>query len=127
MRLAGRRVTIAPDGAFSPRTAGREARVAQTLGIQSNNPGSIRGRLDDDRVAAGEGGRQGDSFVIRGFSAQSDTFRDGVRDLGWFSRDTANLGGVETYFGPSAVLFGRGSTGVVDGRCCASSNPHELD
>ncbi len=62
-------------------------------------------------VTAGEGGRQGDSFVIRGFSAQSDTYRDGVRDLGWFTRDTFNLGGVETFFGPSSVLFGRGSTG----------------
>ncbi|WNG61958.1 TonB-dependent siderophore receptor [Archangium gephyra] len=62
-------------------------------------------------VAAGEGGRQGDSFNLRGFSAQTDTFRDGVRDLGWFTRDTFNLQGVEVYFGPSSVLFGRGSTG----------------
>jgi catecholate siderophore receptor len=62
-------------------------------------------------IAAGEGGRQGDSFNLRGFSAQTDTFRDGVRDLGWFTRDTFNLGGVEVFFGPSSVLFGRGSTG----------------
>ncbi len=62
-------------------------------------------------VTAGEGGRQGDTFNLRGFSAQTDTFRDGVRDLGWFTRDTFNLQGVEVYFGPSAVLFGRGSTG----------------
>ena len=62
-------------------------------------------------VTAGEGGRQGDSFNLRGFSAQTDTFRDGVRDIGWFTRDTFNLGGVEVFFGPSSVLFGRGSTG----------------
>ncbi|HEX8821161.1 MAG TPA: TonB-dependent siderophore receptor [Archangium sp.] len=62
-------------------------------------------------VTAGEGGRQGDTFNLRGFSAQTDTFRDGVRDLGWFTRDTFNLGGVEVFFGPSSVLFGRGSTG----------------
>ncbi|MET0402607.1 MAG: TonB-dependent siderophore receptor, partial [Cystobacter sp.] len=62
-------------------------------------------------VSAGEGGRQGDTFNLRGFSAQNDTFRDGVRDLGWFTRDTFNLGGVEVFFGPSSVLFGRGSTG----------------
>jgi catecholate siderophore receptor len=62
-------------------------------------------------ISAGEGGRQGDSFNLRGFSAQTDTFRDGVRDLGWFTRDTFNLGGVEVFFGPSSVLFGRGSTG----------------
>lgn len=62
-------------------------------------------------MSAGEGGRQGDSFIIRGFSAQTDVSRDGARDLGWFTRDTFNLEGVEAYFGPSSVLFGRGSTG----------------
>ncbi|XXF79183.1 TonB-dependent siderophore receptor [Myxococcaceae bacterium GXIMD 01537] len=62
-------------------------------------------------VSAGEGGRQGDTFNLRGFSAQTDTARDGARDLGWFTRDTFNVEGVEVYFGPSSVLFGRGSTG----------------
>jgi len=62
-------------------------------------------------ISAGEGGRQGDTFYLRGFSAQTDVFRDGVRDLGWFTRDTFNLENVEVFFGPSSVLFGRGSTG----------------
>ncbi|HEY0714040.1 MAG TPA: TonB-dependent receptor plug domain-containing protein, partial [Polyangia bacterium] len=62
-------------------------------------------------MAAGEGGRQGDTFILRGFSAQNDVFRDGARDLGWFTRDTFNLEGVEVFFGPSSVIFGRGSTG----------------
>lgn len=62
-------------------------------------------------ISAGEGGRQGDSFNLRGFSAQTDVFRDGVRDLGWYTRDTFNLQGVDVFFGPSSVLFGRGSTG----------------
>ena len=62
-------------------------------------------------ISAGEGGRQGDTFILRGFTAQPDVFRDGVRDLGWFTRDTFNLQNVEVYFGPSALLFGRGSTG----------------
>jgi catecholate siderophore receptor len=62
-------------------------------------------------LSAGEGGRQGDTFILRGFSAQNDVFRDGSRDLGWFARDTFNLEGVEVFFGPSSVLFGRGSTG----------------
>lgn len=62
-------------------------------------------------ISAGEGGRQGDTFIIRGFSAQQDVFRDGIRDLGWFTRDTFNIQNVEVYFGPSALLFGRGSTG----------------
>lgn len=62
-------------------------------------------------VSAGEGGRQGDSFILRGFSATTDVIRDGVRDSGWLTRDTFNLGGVEVFFGPSSILFGRGSTG----------------
>jgi catecholate siderophore receptor len=62
-------------------------------------------------ISAGEGGRQGDTFILRGFSGQTDVFRDGSRDLGWFTRDTFNLEGVEVFFGPSSVLFGRGSTG----------------
>jgi catecholate siderophore receptor len=62
-------------------------------------------------LSAGEGGRQGDTFILRGFSGQNDVFRDGSRDLGWFTRDTFNLEGVEVFFGPSSVLFGRGSTG----------------
>jgi catecholate siderophore receptor len=64
-------------------------------------------------IAAGEGGRQGDAFSLRGFSAQNDVARDGVRDLGFYTRDTFNLSTVEAFFGPSAVLFGRGSTGGV--------------
>jgi catecholate siderophore receptor len=82
--------------------------------IEEQNATTVRDALRNVSgitVSAGEGGRQGDTFNLRGFSAQSDTFRDGVRDLGWFTRDTFNLGGVEVFFGPSAVLFGRGSTG----------------
>ena len=62
-------------------------------------------------MVSGEAGRQGDTFIIRGYTAQNDVFRDGMRDLGWFTRDTFNIQNVEVYFGPSAVLFGRGSTG----------------
>jgi catecholate siderophore receptor len=62
---------------------------------------------------AGEGGNQGDTPYIRGFSAQSDIFRDGVRDPGWYTRDAFAIDAVEVYKGPAAVLFGRGSTGGV--------------
>jgi len=62
---------------------------------------------------AGEGGNQGDTPYIRGFSAQSDVFRDGVRDPGWYTRDTFSVDAVEVYKGPSSILFGRGSTGGV--------------
>ncbi|HVG51099.1 MAG TPA: TonB-dependent siderophore receptor [Xanthobacteraceae bacterium] len=60
---------------------------------------------------AGEGGNQGDTPYIRGFSAQGDIFRDAVRDPGWYTRDTFAIDAVEVYKGPSSILFGRGSTG----------------
>jgi len=60
---------------------------------------------------AGEGGNQGDTPYIRGFSAQNDIFRDGFRDPGWYTRDLFSVDALEVYKGPSSVLFGRGSTG----------------
>jgi catecholate siderophore receptor len=60
---------------------------------------------------AGEGGNQGDTPYIRGFSAQNDIFRDGIRDPGWYTRDSFPIDSIEVYKGPSSVLFGRGSTG----------------
>ena len=60
---------------------------------------------------AGEGGNQGDTPYIRGFTAQNDIFRDGVRDPGFYTRDTFATDAIEVYKGPAAVLFGRGSTG----------------
>jgi len=60
---------------------------------------------------SGEGGVQGDAINIRGFSARNDIFRDGVRDLGWYTRDTFATESTEVYMGPSSILFGRGSTG----------------
>lgn len=61
--------------------------------------------------AAGEGGQQGDSPIIRGFAARGDLFRDGVRDPGWYTRDLFSATSVEVYKGPSAFAFGRGATG----------------
>ncbi|MEW6125293.1 MAG: TonB-dependent siderophore receptor [Pseudomonadota bacterium] len=63
--------------------------------------------------SAGEGGNQGDSPIIRGFSARGDIFRDGIRDTGWYTRDMFNIEAVEVFMGPSSFAFGRGSTGGV--------------
>jgi catecholate siderophore receptor len=61
--------------------------------------------------SAGEGGQQGDSPYIRGFTARGDIFRDGIRDPGWYTRDLFSVDRVEVYKGPSGFAFGRGSTG----------------
>ena len=62
---------------------------------------------------AGEGGAQGDVPYIRGFDARNDIFRDGVRDPGWYTRDSFSTDSVEVLKGPSSFMFGRGSTGGV--------------
>ena len=63
-------------------------------------------------MAAGEGGvPAGDNLTLRGFSARTDIFVDGIRDLGSHTRDTFNVEQVEVVKGPSSVQTGRGSTG----------------
>jgi catecholate siderophore receptor len=60
---------------------------------------------------AGEGTARGDTVNLRGFSAFNDFFLDGVRDAAVYTRDSFDLESVEVVKGPSAILFGRGSTG----------------
>ncbi len=63
---------------------------------------------------AGEGGgAQGNNLSIRGFNARNDIFLDGVRDQGSYFRDTFNLEAIEVLKGPSALYFGRGTTGGI--------------
>lgn len=82
--------------------------------LQDQNTSNIRDALRNVAgitFRAGEGGNQGDTPYIRGFSAQNDVFRDGIRDPGWYTRDSFATDAVEVYKGPSSILFGRGSTG----------------
>ena len=84
--------------------------------IREQNVGTVRDALRNVAgvtFRAGEGGNQGDTPYIRGFSAQNDIFRDAVRDPGWYTRDAFAVDAVEVYKGPASVLFGRGSTGGV--------------
>lgn len=60
---------------------------------------------------AGEGSARGDTVNLRGFPAFNDFFLDGIRDAAIYSRDSFDLESIEVLKGPSAVLFGRGSTG----------------
>jgi catecholate siderophore receptor len=60
---------------------------------------------------AGEGSARGDTVNLRGFPAFNDFFLDGIRDAAIYSRDSFNVESIEVLKGPSAVLFGRGSTG----------------
>ncbi|MBC6983593.1 TonB-dependent siderophore receptor [Caulobacter sp. 17J80-11] len=82
-----------------------EARGATTLrDVLRNVPGIS--------MQAGEGGvPNGDNLTIRGFSARTDMFVDGVRDVGGYTRDSFNLESVEVIKGPASAYVGRGSTG----------------
>ncbi|NNH25325.1 catecholate siderophore receptor Fiu [Acinetobacter terrestris] len=51
----------------------------------------------------------GDAFQMRGFSTQTSTYVDGVRDLGAVTRDVFNLEQIEVVKGPSGAEAGRGS------------------
>jgi catecholate siderophore receptor len=50
---------------------------------------------------------------LRGFTAQNDIYLDGFRDRNQYYRDTFDLEAIEVLYGPSSMLFGRGSTGGV--------------
>lgn len=52
----------------------------------------------------------GDTFQMRGFSTQTSTFVDGIRDLGAVTRDTFNLEQIEVAKGPAGADIGRGAT-----------------
>ncbi|NQD38277.1 TonB-dependent siderophore receptor [Permianibacter sp. IMCC34836] len=63
-------------------------------------------------MAAGEGGvPPGDNLTLRGFSARTDLFIDGARDVAGYTRDPFNLESVEVVEGPGSAFSGRGSTG----------------
>jgi catecholate siderophore receptor len=51
----------------------------------------------------------GDTFQLRGFSLQQNTFVDGIRDLGSVTRDTFNLEQIEVVKGAAGAETGRGA------------------
>ncbi|MFZ2452396.1 MAG: TonB-dependent siderophore receptor [Methylovulum miyakonense] len=84
--------------------------------IQSQNAFNLRDALKNVSgltIAAGEGARTGDSITLRGFSANSDNYLDGVKENGQYNRDTFFIEKAEVLKGASSILFGRGATGGV--------------
>jgi catecholate siderophore receptor len=67
-------------------------------------------------VGFSHGDGQRDQVTIRGFTAISDQFLDGVRDDALYFRDLSNIERVEVLKGPAAVLYGRGSSGGLINR-----------
>lgn len=110
-----------PETSANPQRTAPLVDTAQTLNvipravIEDREATSLRDVLRNVTgisMQAGEGGAPpGDQMAIRGFSARTDIFIDGVRDFGGYSRDPFNLEQVEVAKGPSGSYTGRGSTG----------------
>lgn len=85
--------------------------------IRSQNATSLTDALRNVpgiSYAAAEGGTQANQvFYLRGFPAGGDLFIDGVRDIGEYNRDLFATESVDVLKGPSALVFGRGSTGGI--------------
>lgn len=76
-------------------------------------------------LSAGEGGTpNGDNINIRGFSARTDIFIDGIRNIGGYFRDPFNVDQVEVMKGPSSAYSGRGSTGGIINQVSKTPEQH---
>src|SRR6185436_784292 len=119
----------APEGDFAPGLSNVGGRVPtpvrdipQTVNIinravmESQGATSLADALrgvPGITMGAAEGGSIGNNFNLRGFSARTDIYLDGMRDRGQYYRDVYSLEQIEVLMGPSSMLFGRGSTGGV--------------
>lgn len=82
----------------------REQGAATLMEALRNTPGITMQLGENGNTSAG------DTFQLRGFSAQTSTFVDGIRDLGPVTRDVFNVDQVEIAKGPSGAEFGRGAS-----------------
>lgn len=102
------------------KLAETEQSAPQSITVVSNRVMEVQGTTTLEEALrnvpgitlnAGEGAARGDTVNLRGFSTFNDFFLDGIRDAAVYTRDDFDLQSVEVLEGPSAVLFGRGSTG----------------
>jgi catecholate siderophore receptor len=70
-----------------------------------NTPGITMQLGENGNTAAG------DTFQLRGFSATSSIYLDGIRDLGAVSRDVFTIEQIEIAKGPAGSDVGRGASG----------------
>lgn len=118
------------------KLAGSTQNIPQSVTVVSSELMSAQAstRLEDAlknvpgiTLNAGEGSARGDTVNLRGFSAFNDFFLDGIRDAAVYTRDSFDLESVEVVKGPSAILFGRGSTGGAINQVSKAPNLSGLD
>ena len=73
-------------------------------------------------IGGAEGAQIGNNINLRGVTAQSDIYLNGLRDSGQYYRDTFDLEAIDVLYGPSSLLFGRGSTGGVVNQVAKQAN-----
>lgn len=81
----------------------QEQGAASLMEALRNTPGITMQLGENGNTSAG------DTFQMRGFSTQTSTFIDGIRDLGAVTRDVFNLEQVEVVKGPAGADIGRGA------------------
>ncbi len=91
-----------------PQEVLRDRQVRNVNEALRNIPGGSQGNLSASRSA-------NIRFNIRGFDAQFDTLRNGLRDpISYASGvNTANIEQIEVLRGPASVLYGQGSLGGI--------------
>lgn len=80
-----------------------EQGAASLMEALRNTPGITMQLGENGNTSAG------DTFQMRGFSTQTSTFIDGIRDLGAVTRDVFNLEQIEVVKGPAGADIGRGA------------------
>ncbi|NRA85140.1 MAG: TonB-dependent siderophore receptor [Gammaproteobacteria bacterium] len=93
-----------------------DAKILSHQGVTSLSD-ALRNVTGVSTFGAGEGGggniTTNDKITIRGFSANSNIYIDGVRDVTGYSRDLFNTEQIEVSKGASSSITGKGSSGGV--------------
>lgn len=93
-----------------------DAKVLSSQGVTSLND-ALRNVTGVSTFGAGEGGggniTTNDKITIRGFSANSNIYIDGIRDITGYSRDIFNTEQIEVSKGASSSISGKGSAGGI--------------
>ncbi|OWQ88468.1 hypothetical protein CDN99_16565 [Roseateles aquatilis] len=82
----------------------REQGAVSLMDALQNTPGITMQLGENGNTSAG------DAFQMRGFSAATSTFVDGIRDLGAVTRDVFNVEQIEVVKGPAGADTGRGAS-----------------
>ena len=120
----------AVDAAYNPSTASSATKldaplrdIPQTVNVVPQELLRDQGVLSMEAamksvpgVGLSHGDGQRDQVTLRGFSAISDQFVDGMRDDALYFRDLSNIERIEVLKGPASVLYGRGSSGGLINR-----------